>query len=83
MSAYTEIPLKNKSYLKEYNELIQFLKNSKTVSFRAIMGNFFMTGFDKRDIFDDDDDSFTTQKKIINSLDKYGFDTKLISEHLF
>lgn len=57
MNVMTNQALSNKIFYKEFVELMQFLQNSKGIEFRTIMG------FDKKDTFDDDDDSFTTYKK--------------------
>ena len=40
MSAFTNQTLTNKYCLKEYQDLIQFIKNSKNVNFDVIMGKF-------------------------------------------
>ncbi|CAK66291.1 unnamed protein product (macronuclear) [Paramecium tetraurelia] len=64
----TDEILKRDKYLKDYQSLLQFLKNSKNMDLKTILG------FNDKERLELQGDVFVQKEKIKNTLDKYGFE---------
>jgi len=64
-------PITKDLYLSDYQEFLKFVRNSKSVDLKTLFG---FTSADQAY-----DDYFTTKEKILQTLDKYGFENNNIT----
>jgi len=68
LNAFSNANIDLASYLAEYQLFLTFLKNSKSIDLRSILG------FNSKERIELDGDVFVTKDRIYHSLDKYGFE---------
>lgn len=76
VNALTSNTIRRDSNLNEYQELIKFIKNSKSVDLKTFFG------FNSKDAVEANGDLLLPKEKILNSLDKYGYEHKEVDHIL-
>eukprot|EP01016_Furgasonia_blochmanni_P007777 TRINITY_DN13119_c0_g1_i4.p1 TRINITY_DN13119_c0_g1~~TRINITY_DN13119_c0_g1_i4.p1 ORF type:complete len:245 (+),score=70.52 TRINITY_DN13119_c0_g1_i4:65-799(+) len=76
INALTSSQIRRDSNLNEYQDLIKFIKNSKSVDLKTFFG------FNSKDAVEANGDLLLPKEKILNSLDKYGYEHKNVDHIL-